>query len=123
LKKTYAIITSLLITLLLTACSPQQHEELSVEEAKQMIDSGDVTVLDVRTEEEYEQGHIADSMLIPLNELDSRLNELDQNQPYIVVCRTGSRSSQAADILRGSGFTDVFNLQSGISAWSYPLEN
>jgi rhodanese-related sulfurtransferase len=124
LKKTYVIIITLFLSLFLTACSSaQQPEELSGEEAKQMIDSEDVTVLDVRTEEEYEQGHIADSLLIPLNDLESRLHELDKNQPYLVVCRTGNRSSQAADVLRSNGFTDVYNLQSGISAWSYPLEN
>ncbi|WP_456271258.1 rhodanese-like domain-containing protein [Bacillus sp. AK031] len=88
-----------------------------------MIDSEEVTVLDVRNVEEYEEGHIADSLLIPLNDLENRLKELDKNKTYIVVCRTGNRSSQAAEILRSTGFTDVYNLQSGISAWSYPLEN
>ncbi|MGM0844791.1 MAG: rhodanese-like domain-containing protein [Bacillota bacterium] len=123
MKKFALILLLTLLPFFLLACSSNNHEELTNEKAKQMIDSGDVEVLDVRTEEEYAQGHIKDSLLISLDDLDGRLDELDKNQSYLVVCRTGNRSSQAVDLLQTNGFTSVYNLQSGLSAWSYPLEN
>ncbi|WP_421385438.1 rhodanese-like domain-containing protein [Bacillus salacetis] len=108
---------------LLHACSPNvRPEELTNEKAQQMIESEDVTVLDVRTEEEHAQGHLQDSILIPMSDLESRLEELDKDQAYLIVSQTGSQSSQAADLMKNNGFTEVYNLQSGISGWSYPLE-
>ncbi|MGF2615946.1 rhodanese-like domain-containing protein [Rossellomorea vietnamensis] len=112
-----------LIPIALLACSSSNQEELTNEKAKQMIDAGEVEVIDVRSEEEYSQGHLQHSLLIPLDDLQNRLDELDKNQPYLVVCRTGNRSSQAAEILKSNGFTSVYNLKSGLSAWSYPLES
>ncbi|WP_286365486.1 rhodanese-like domain-containing protein [Rossellomorea vietnamensis] len=84
------------------------------EKAKPMIDNGDVKVFDVRSEEEYLQGHIKGCLFIPLDDLESRLDELDKNQSFLVVCRTGSRSSQAAEVLKSNGFTSVYNLQSAL---------
>ncbi|WP_113928553.1 rhodanese-like domain-containing protein [Bacillus sp. P14.5] len=112
-----------LIPIALLACSSSNQEELTNEKAKQMIDAGEVEVIDVRSEEEYSQGHLQHSLLIPLDDLQNRLDELDKNQPYLVVCRTGNRSSQTAEILKSNGFTSVYNLKSGLSAWSYPLES
>jgi rhodanese-related sulfurtransferase len=123
MKKMILIFLLTLLTIGLIACSSGSQDELTNEKAKQMIDNGDVKVLDVRSEEEYSQGHIKGSLFIPLDELESRLDELDKNQSFLVVCRTGSRSSQAAEVLKSNGFTSVYNLQSGLSAWSYPLEN
>jgi rhodanese-related sulfurtransferase len=120
----YILLTFIsLFPLLAIACSPvQQVEELTNEKAQQMIDSGDVTVLDVRADEEYAEGHIQESISIPFIALESRLDELDKNQAYLVVSQTGNESLQAADLLKNNGFTEIYHLKSGISAWSYPLE-
>lgn len=78
-------------------------------------------VLDVRQPEEWdnELGHIEGSIQIPLPDLASRLAEIDsrKNDPVVVVCRSGRRSSNAALILSGSGFREVYNLEGGLVAW------
>lgn len=81
--------------------------------------------LDVRSQEEWDQGHIANSKLIPLNELAARVEELPKGQPMVVVCRSGKRSKEGISILMEAGFTQLFNLEGGILAWSaagYALE-
>jgi len=81
----------------------------------------EVWVLDVRQPEEWdnELGHIEGSVKIPLPELASRLAELEarKDDPVVVVCRTGRRSSNATLILSGSGFREVYNLEGGLVAW------
>ncbi|MGD6803763.1 rhodanese-like domain-containing protein [Rossellomorea aquimaris] len=105
-----------LLTIGLIACSSVSQDELTNENAKQMIDNGDVKVLDVRSEEEYLQGHIKGRLFILTDVLQSRLDELDKNQSFLVVCRPGCRSSQAAKVLKSYGFTSLYNLQSGLIA-------
>lgn len=82
--------------------------------------------LDVRTQEEWDQGHIAKSTLIPLDSLQDRLSELPRDQDIVVVCRSGVRSKEGATILRQAGFTRVTCMTGGLQAWvaaGYPLTN
>jgi rhodanese-related sulfurtransferase len=119
----YMLLVFIALFPLLHACSPtDQAEELTNEKAQQMIESGDVTVLDIRTQEEYAKGYIHESISVPMSDLEDRIDELDKNQAYLIVSQTGSHSSQAADLLKSNGFTEIYHLQSGISAWSYPLK-
>lgn len=78
---------------------------------------GTFTLLDVRQPKEYKAGHIAGAKLIPVGELDQRLNELDADHPIIVYCAIGGRSRVAAQLLSGKGFKQVYNLAGGIKAW------
>jgi rhodanese-related sulfurtransferase len=73
-------------------------------------------VLDVRQPEEYREGHIAGSKLIPLGELNRRINELPKNKEIICVCASGSRSQSATKFLVGAGF-DAFNMNGGMYMW------
>lgn len=73
-------------------------------------------LLDVRQPDEYQAGHIAGAVLIPLNQLDSRLDELPRDREIICVCRSGSRSGTATRRLNSAGFT-AFNLSGGMIAW------
>lgn len=66
-------------------------------------------VVDVRTRAEFASGHAMASLNIPLDQLSSRLGELDRNRPVLVVCASGSRSAAAASLLRNAGFPDVHN--------------
>jgi rhodanese-related sulfurtransferase len=86
----------------------------------------DRIILDVREVDEYEAGHVIDSLLIPVGELTSRLSELttysaelssNSDVPIYVICRSGNRSKQASDILIKAGFKDVRNVEGGILAW------
>jgi adenylyltransferase/sulfurtransferase len=92
--------------------------EIRVEELKQRLDAGEnLFLLDVRDENEYEISNIG-GQLIPLPELSKRMNELDVNRQIVTICKMGSRSKKAAQVLHNAGFPHVWNLTGGIHAWS-----
>lgn len=93
------------------------YVDISVEEAKEMIVSQNVVVLDVRSQAEFESGHIPGAKLVPLPELEERIDELNKDQVIIVYCRTGSRSREASEILVQHGFENVYNMLGGVAAW------
>lgn len=99
--------------------SSDSFTDLTAAEFKAGIDNMDVIVLDVRTEGEYEQFHIEDSMLIPVQVLEEELYKLEEykDKDIYVYCRSGNRSVTASNILVDNGFSKVFNLESGISGW------
>jgi hydroxyacylglutathione hydrolase len=76
----------------------------------------DLTVVDVRTDAEWEAGRLPGSIHLRLEDLEQRLHEIDRGKPVATLCRTGARSSTAASILLRAGFTQVANLHGGISA-------
>jgi rhodanese-related sulfurtransferase len=81
--------------------------------------------LDVRSQDEWNQFHIAGSTLIPLDQLLSRLSELPKDKDIVVVCLSGHRALSGTDILRQAAFTRIFCLTGGLQAWrdaNYPLE-
>lgn len=92
---------------------------LSPTEAVTLINRSNAFVLDVRDDAEFASGHIADATHIPLADLEARIGELKkyQNKPILVNCQKGMRSAKACDILRKAEFTQVNNLQGGLSAW------
>jgi rhodanese-related sulfurtransferase len=80
-------------------------------------------IVDVRTKEEFVGGHLEEALLLPVQELEGRLDELPKDKPIIVYCRSGSRSRTAAEILVANGFTMVYDM-GGISSWieeGYPV--
>lgn len=80
-------------------------------------------ILDVRTEEEWNEGHVPGSVHIPMQELTGRLAELDQNRETIVICAHGVRSLSVARFLKSQRqFANVGNVVGGISAWPEALE-
>jgi rhodanese-related sulfurtransferase len=82
--------------------------------------------LDVRTQDEWNQGHIAGSTLIPLDELQNKLTELPRDRDMVVVCRSGVRSKEGVSILQKAGFTRVSCLSGGLLAWKaagYPIDS
>ncbi|MCQ5365854.1 rhodanese-like domain-containing protein [Anoxybacillus salavatliensis] len=116
--------TALLFTFLLiiSGYAQERYTNISVDEAAQMIQKGDVVVLDVRTEEEYASGHIPGAMLLPLQQLQERINELKKDETYIVVCRSGNRSAQASELLAKEGFTNIYNMTGGMNEWNGDVE-
>lgn len=94
-------------------------KQLSATELKNKIQQNDkLFLLDVREPHEYQYARIANSVLIPLNQIPQRLNELDLDQEIVVICHHGMRSQQAAGYLVKSGFKNIANLTGGIDAWS-----
>jgi len=100
-------------------------ENISVEEVYEIIDNDeDYMILDVRTQEEFNEGYIEGAVLIPVSELEDRLNELPQDKPIIVYCKSGVRSSTAANLLVENGFIEIYNMTGGITDWineGYPV--
>lgn len=123
MRKLFWIIGMILIVVL-SACGKDNegYKDISPDEAKELIDNKEVIVLDVRTPEEFQEGHIPNATLLPLQELEQRLKELDKDESYLVVCRSGNRSAQASDILMNNGFTSIYNMTSGMSGWTYEVE-
>jgi rhodanese-related sulfurtransferase len=111
-----------------TTKSSQLNNEVknvTVDEVFNMLkDKDKYFLLDVRTPEEYKEGFIENSILIPLSELEGRLSEIPADKPIIVYCRSGNRSMQAAEILIKNKFSPVYNMLGGITEWikkGYPL--
>jgi rhodanese-related sulfurtransferase len=103
---------------------------MSVADLRRRLEERDgVLVLDVRTVEDFvgEQGHIAGATNVPLEVLESRLDQLaDRQRPVALVCRTDRRSAMAARLLARHGFADVRVVQGGMTAWlsnGWPVED
>jgi len=102
-------------------------QSITAEEVKKALDAkADVTMVDVRTPEEYKKGHLEGSLLLPVATVSGKAASLlkDKKRTLYVYCLSGSRSIQATDILLKLGYTNTFNMTSGLLAWKakgYPL--
>src|SRR5690606_37163391 len=81
---------------------------------KKLATAHSLQLLDVRTPDEFREGHLPHARLLPLDELRHHLPELDQHQEKVVYCRVGLRGYLAARILLQHGFTRVYNLTGGV---------
>ena len=100
-----------------------EFEQISQAEAKEIMDSGiDYFLLDARTRQEFEQGHIAGAVMIPEYEIKSSLDKLpsDRDALILVYCRSGRRSKIAAQALCELGYTNVKEF-GGIITWEYGI--
>jgi rhodanese-related sulfurtransferase len=91
---------------------------ISVVEAKRMIDSEELILLDVRTEEEYAAAHIEGAVSVPISELSNKIGELNTSDKIVVYSVDGNESAKACDILTESGFERVYNVIGGLNAWN-----
>lgn len=103
-----------------TMAEESAYHKITAEEAKEMIDKGGVTVVDVRRSDEYAAGHIPGSVLVPVESItDTQPEELpDLDAVLLVHCRTGIRSKQASDKLVEMGYKNVYDF-GGIVDWPY----
>lgn len=85
-----------------------------------LINRSKATVIDVRTSEEFAQGHLARAKNVPLDQIPGGLQalRLDKNCPMVLVCEAGVRSALAISKIKKEGFNEVFNLEGGIKAWN-----
>jgi rhodanese-related sulfurtransferase len=98
-----------------TQSPPRAQTIIQISVSNLQLDNG--IILDVREPWEYAAGHVPGSMLIPLGELGSRLQELPNGEAIYVICRSGNRSQQAAQLLVRAGFAQVHNVQGGMLAY------
>jgi phage shock protein E len=93
---------------------------VSAADAQAVLESRpDVVTLDVRTPQEFAEGHLAGAQLLDYTsgEFAARLGELDPGATYVLYCRSGNRSAGAAELMRQAGFTEVYEVDGGILAW------
>lgn len=90
-------------------------DEIDVEELARRHAAGGY-VLDVRQPEEYEEAHVPGAVLVPLDQLGTRIGEIPQDRELHVICKTGGRSAAAVDALRRAGYSAV-NVAGGTMAW------
>ena len=121
----------ILVMLLLTACGQQNQDtqeavymNITAQEAKELMDTREgYIILDTRTQEEYDQGHIPGAILIPYDEVLEKAEGIltDKNQLILVYCRSGRRSKIAANDLVKLGYTNIREF-GGIIDWPYETE-
>ena len=118
----YIIILVLIIGLVAFKQLKTDQPKISPMEAIKYLDDQDYKFIDVRTISEFMSGHIQNSIHIPLQELENRLNEIEQikQKNIIIYCRSGARSSNATDLLLKNNFK-VQNLTGGILSWGGKL--
>ena len=125
------LILLLLAVILLTACGKDKENDqgavyvnITAEEAKQIMDSEEgYIILDVRTQEEYDEGHIPGAIVISHEEIAEKAEGVltDKNQLILVYCRSGRRSKIAAEALVELGYTNIKEF-GGIIDWPYEVE-
>lgn len=94
-------------------------KSVSPQTATNMVNREDALILDVRGTDEFRAGHIAGSRNIPAAQINDHIGELEghKDKPLILTCNTGGQSSQVGRQLRAKGFTNVYRMQGGVSAW------
>ena len=120
MKRTILLLLSLL---LLAGCGGNaaagSYQQITQEEAKEMMDSQEVIILDVREQDEYDSGHIPSAVLLPVGSIDEdTAAEVipEKDSTVLVYCRSGNRSKQAADKLARLGYTNIVEF-GGINSW------
>lgn len=124
------VLLLLVLVSLLTGCGAagtsgeNSYQQISQEEAKEMMDTQDVLILDVREQEEYDSGHIPDALLLPVGTItEESATEVipDKDTTVLVYCRSGNRSKTAAKTLAELGYTNIYEF-GGITTWPYEVE-
>ncbi len=98
--------------------------QIDADDAQKLIEEGKVKVIDVRQAYEYQNGHIENAALVPINGLyDFSVNLSEQNvpkdQPILFVCEMGQRSAAAAEVAAIAGYQTIYNLDGGMNNWRY----
>lgn len=136
----FGVLFFLFLTILLIFITHEEEnssgfENVSAEEARELIEEDNVFVLDVRTPSEFNSSHLKGATLIPFKNasgsnlspeylLEARIKEVPMNKKILVYCRTGRRSAAASTILVNAGYSKVYNMVGGINSWidaGYPV--
>ncbi len=95
------------------------YKNITVAELTKLLQEGSLRLIDVRTDAEIARGKIPQGMALPLHLLPLRMHDLDKTAKTVFYCQVGGRSAQAAAFAAANGFSDVYNLQGGITAWAH----
>ena len=116
------------LTMLFAGCSTGSnggsYQQISQEEAKKMMDTQEVIVLDVREQDEYDSGHIPGAVLLPVGTINEETASAvipEKDDTVLVYCRSGNRSKTASEALAVLGYTNIYEF-GGINTWPYEIE-
>lgn len=120
MKNVLAVL--LLLMGLSTACNSGKtvYEDVSKERFAELIESGEGLLIDLRTPEEYEEGHIEGSVNIDFfaNDFETEIAKLDKNKPVYIYCASGGRSGKTFKLMKEKEFSTVYHLPIGYNGWS-----
>ena len=126
MKRIHTLILAML--LVLSGCGgttmENTYQQITQEEAKDMMDTQEVIVLDVREQDEFDTGHIPEAVLLPVGTItkDAAAAVIDDLDTVVLVyCRSGNRSKTASQVLADLGYTNVYEF-GGINTWLYDVE-
>ena len=126
MKRIFPLLLTFL--LLLTGCggsgSDSSYQQITQEEAKEMMDTEEVIILDVREQDEYDSGHIPGAVLLPVGTIDGDTAAAvipEKDSKVLVYCRSGNRSKTASSALADLGYTNIYEF-GGINTWPYATE-
>ena len=126
MKRIFPLLLTFL--LLLTGCggsgSDSSYQQITQAEAKEMMDTEEVIILDVREQDEYDSGHIPGAVLLPVGTIDGDTAAAvipEKDSKVLVYCRSGNRSKTASSTLAELGYTNIYEF-GGINTWPYEME-
>ena len=93
-----------------------QNSELDPTEVSKRHEAGEIQLVDVREQFEYDAGHVPGSLHLPMNEVVTRAGEIDKDKPVAFICLMGARSQMVADHFRAQGY-DSYNVTGGFAQW------
>lgn len=126
MKRILPLLISLL--LFLTGCGGNSadgfYQQITQEDAKEMMDTQEIIILDVREQDEYDSGHIPGAVLLPVGTIDETTAAEaipEKDSTVLVYCRSGNRSKTASSTLAELGYTNIYEF-GGINTWPYETE-
>ncbi|HBB26131.1 MAG TPA: rhodanese-like domain-containing protein [Bacteroidetes bacterium] len=116
-----AFLTALVaVAIAVTAACAQSYSDADIATVKKMVAKGDVVVVDVRTPEEFREGHLDKAILANINDpsFDAKIASIAKDKKVLVYCAAGGRSARASKIMSEKGWKNVTNMKGGFNAWS-----
>ena len=108
-----------------TTATDKNVKNVNAQEAHELLEKNkNVIVIDVRSKQEYNSGHIPGSKSIPVGEISSRISEIAKykDSPILIHCASGSRSASAVRVLSKNNFSDIYHMNRGLVGWKYKLK-
>lgn len=120
MKKTMIIVSILVLStvgIVIFTSNESGITKIDVETLQNRLENEEITLLDVRELDEYDGGHIEGAVNAPLSSLDEIELPYLKDDPIYVICRSGNRSAQAAQLLQERGYTEIYDVSGGMIAW------
>ena len=100
----------------------ESFEQVDTQKAKELIDAGNITIVDIRDPNAYEEGHIDNAISVNDTNIDEFIGSVDKNKPLLCYCYMGFSSQNAAQYFKENGFESVYSMDGGYTQWQKDLE-